>query len=390
MLITEQTHLEEFCAPLKTCDFITVDTEFLREKTYYPKLCLIQIGNPNGEAAAIDPLAHGLDLSPVYDLLSDEKILKVFHAGRQDLEIFFNLTGKVVAPLFDTQIAAMVCGYGDSVGYENLVRNITGNSLDKSVQYTDWSNRPLSEKQIDYALGDVTWLVEVYEKLAAELEKRGRTAWVFQEEEILADPATYANDPYEAWQRVKVKSPKPKTLAVLREIAAWRERRAQEKDLPKSWVMRDETLADMAAQMPKDVKHLKKIRNMPSDLAESRHGKMLLDLINVAINSNPKNWPQPKKKKPVPPSVSATVDILRMLLKIQAAQHDVATKLLSSTEDLEAIAMDDDADVPALKGWRFEVFGREALAVKKGALAVGLKGSKIVKYKVDAQTDLWD
>lgn len=189
---------------------------------------------------------------------------------------------------------------------------------------------------------------------------------------------------------MKVKSPKPKTLAVLREIAAWRERRAQEKDLPKSWVMRDETLADMAAQMPKDVKHLKKIRNMPSDLAESRHGKMLLDLINVAINSNPKNWPQPKKKKPVPPSVSATVDILRMLLKIQAAQHDVATKLLSSTEDLEAIAMDDDADVPALKGWRFEVFGREALAVKKGALAVGLKGTKIVKYKVNAQTDLWD
>ncbi|MCB9982562.1 MAG: ribonuclease D [Rhodospirillales bacterium] len=390
MLITEQTHLEEFCASLKGCDFITVDTEFLREKTYYPKLCLIQIGNPNGEAAAIDPLAHGLDLSPVYDLLSDEKILKVFHAGRQDLEIFFNLTGKVVAPLFDTQIAAMVCGYGDSVGYENLVRNITGNSLDKSVQYTDWSNRPLSEKQIDYALGDVTWLVEVYEKLAAELEKRGRTAWVFQEEEILADPATYANDPYEAWRRVKVKSPKPKTLAVLRELAAWRERRAQEKDLPKSWVMRDETLADMAAQMPKDVKHLKKIRNMSADMAEGRHGKMLLELINDAISSNPKNWPKPQKKKPVPSSVSATADILRMLLKIQAAEHGVATKLLSSTDDLEALAMDDAADIPALKGWRYEIFGREALAVKNGALAVGLKGSNIVKYKVGDQTDLWD
>jgi len=390
MLITEQQPLEEFCASLKSCEFITVDTEFLREKTYFPKLCLIQVGAPDGRAKAIDPVAGDLDLAPLYNLLFDKGILKIFHAARQDLEIFYNLTGKVVEPLFDTQIAAMVCGYGDSVGYENLVRNITGNGLDKSVQFTNWMNRPLSEKQINYALGDVTYLVDVYKHLAEELDKQGRTDWVFQEEKILNNPATYANDPYESWRRVKIKSPKPKTLAVLRELAAWREKRAQDKDLPKSWVMRDDTLADMAGQMPNNSGQLKKIRNMPGELAENHHGKKLLELIQKALNSDPKDWPQPKKKKPVPPQVAATIDILRMLLKVQCAEHGVATKLLTSTEELEMLAMSDDADVPALQGWRYEVFGKDALAVKKGELAVGLKGSKIVKYKVTHNTDIQD
>ena len=390
MLITEQQSLEEFCDSLKSCEFITVDTEFLREKTYYPKLCLIQVGAPDGTAKAIDPLEGELDLTPVFELLFDQNILKIFHAARQDLEIFFNLTGKVVEPLFDTQIAAMVCGYGDSVGYENLVRNITGNGLDKSVQFTNWSNRPLSEKQIHYALGDVTHLVDVYKHLSAELEKNGRTSWVFQEEEIMTDPATYENNPYEAWRRIKIKSPKPKTLAVLRELAAWREKRAQDKDLPRSWVLRDDTLADMAAQMPKNTGQMKKIRNMPSELAENHHGGKLITLIEKALNAPSKQWPQPKKKKPVPPHVSSTIDILRMLLKVQCAEHGVATKLLISTEDLEELALNDDADIPALKGWRYDVFGKDALAVKKGELAVGLKGSKVVKYKVDNATDVQD
>ncbi len=388
MLITEQRPLEEFCASLKSYEFITVDTEFLREKTYYPKLCLIQVGDPDGNAKAIDPVEGKLDLTPLYDLLFDPNILKIFHAARQDMEIFYNLTGKVVEPLFDTQIAAMVCGYGDSVGYENLVRNITGNGLDKSVQFTNWMNRPLSEKQLNYALGDVTYLVDVYKHLAAELDEQGRTDWVFQEEAILISPATYANDPYESWKRVKIKSPKPKTLAVLRELAAWREKRAQDKDLPKSWVLKDDTLADMAGQMPNNAGQLKKIRNMPGELAENHHGKKLLELIQKAMNSDPKDWPQPTKKKPVPPQVSATIDILRMLLKVQCAEHGVATKLLISTEDLEALAMNDEADIPALHGWRYEVFGEDALAVKKGELAVGLKGAKIVKYKVSSQTDI--
>ena len=257
MLITDQKALKGFCASLKSETFITVDTEFLREKTYYPKLCLIQIGAADGRAAAIDPLSDDIDLAPVYDLLFDEKILKIFHAARQDLEIFFNQTGKVVYPFFDTQIAAMVCGYGDSIGYENLVRNITGGQIDKSSQYTNWSNRPLSDKQVNYALGDVTHLVKVYEHLAEQLEKRGRTSWVFEEEAVLEDPATYDVDLNEMWRKIKVKSPKPQTLAVLRELAAWREARAQRKDLPKNWVMKDDTLADMAAQAPRDAKALK-------------------------------------------------------------------------------------------------------------------------------------
>ena len=390
MLITDQNALEEFYASLKGCPFITVDTEFLREKTYYPKLCLIQIGDPYGNAAAIDPFAEDIDLEPVFDLLFDQNILKIFHAARQDMEIFYNLTGKLPAPIFDTQIAAMVCGYGDSIGYENLVRNITGNGLDKSVQFTNWSHRPLSDKQINYALGDVTYLVGVYEHLAAELGKRGRTEWVFQEEEILNNPSTYENDPYEAWKRVKIKSPKPKNLAVLRELAAWREKRAQDKDLPKNWVLRDDTLADMAGQLPQNTGQLQKIRNMPPELAKNHHGEKLLGLIEETLKGNPEDWPQPKKKKPPPPSVTATIDILRMLLKVQCAEHGVATKLLISTEELEEFAMNDKPDVPALKGWRYDVFGRDALAVKKGELAVGLKKGKIVKYKVNGSTEIQD
>ncbi len=382
MLITEQKTLDAFCDSLKSCKFITVDTEFLREKTYFPKLCLIQMSGPDGKAAAIDPLVEGLDLAPVYNLLLDENILKVFHAGRQDLEIFYNLTNQVVTPIFDTQIAAMVCGYGDSVGYESLVRNIVQVQIDKSSQFTDWSRRPLSEKQLNYALGDVTHLIDIYKHLEQKLEAQGRTSWVFQEEEVLNDPETYNVDPYETWRRVKIKSPKPKNLAVLRELAAWREKRAQKRDLPKSWVLRDETLADIAGQMPTQMKQLKNIRNIPKDIEDRPMGRELLDVIKTAIESDPKDWPKVEKKKPMPPSVSATLDILKLLLKIEAAQSGVATKLIASSDDLEALAMSDDANVPALKGWRYELFGKDALALKKGQLAIGLKGSKIEKFKI--------
>jgi ribonuclease D len=388
-LITEQNHLNAFCATLKNCPFITLDTEFLREKTYYPKLCLIQISNPEGNAAAIDPLAENLDLSCIFELLLDQNILKVIHSGRQDLEIFFNLTGKVVKPIFDTQIAAMVCGYGDSVGYDSLVRDITGAQIDKSSQFTDWSRRPLSERQIEYALGDVTHLIKVYKHLAAELEKRGRTAWVFEEEEILTNPKTYENDPMLAWERIKIKTPKPKTLAVLRELAAWREQQAQQRNIPKAWILRDETLADMAAQMPKTPAQMKKIRNIPGDWPDNAYGKTLLDLIARTSESNPQHWPQPEKRKPLSPALAATVDILRMLMKIQCAEQGVATKLLASTEDLEAIAADDNAAVPAMRGWRYEIFGREALALKHGKLAIGLQGAKIVKYGINDDSQIY-
>lgn len=387
MIITTSQGVADFCRSLSQNSFITVDTEFLREKTYYPKLCLVQLSGPDKEARAIDPLVKGIDLSPLYDLLADTRILKVFHAARQDLEIFYNLTGKVVSPVFDTQIAAMVCGYGDSVGYNNLVHDITGKGIDKSAQFMDWSHRPLTERQIDYALGDVTHLCDVYVHLAKKLEHQNRVSWVLQEEEILNNPSTYSNDPYEAWKRIKLRSPSRKTLAVLREVAAWREKAAQERDIPKSWMMRDETLADLASQAPRTAEELQKIRNMPKDHANGRIGEALLEAIRKALNAPKDEWPQVEKRKSMPPQAAATLDILKMLLKIQSSEHGVAAKLIATQDDLEAIVMDDEADVPALKGWRREVFGEDALALKAGRLAIGLSGDRITKFPVSSLQD---
>lgn len=380
-ILTSTDQLSELCHKLAKCPFITIDTEFLREKTYYPKLCLIQVSSPDKDAYAIDPLSNDMDLSPLFSLLENRNVLKVFHAGRQDMEIFFNLTGKVALPFFDTQIAAMVCGHGDSIGYENLVRSINGASIDKSSQFTDWSLRPLSEKQLSYALGDVTHLCDVYLHLKAELEKRGRTAWLEQEEEIMADPRTYQNDPYESWKRIKLRSPKPRSLAALREVAAWREKQAQKRDIPKTWIMRDDVLADMAGQIPTTKKQLAKIRNLSNDTAEGRIGDQLLEAIHKALESPKESWPQPEKRDMLPPTAQATVDVLKMLLKIQSTENEVAAKLIASTADLESIALNDQADVPALKGWRHDVFGKDALALKNGKLAIGLKKGKITKFK---------
>jgi ribonuclease D len=383
MIITDQQELELLCQKLSACPFITIDTEFLRERTYYPKLCLIQVSGPDQQAAAIDPIEGKMDLSPLFEILLNPKILKILHAGRQDLEIFYRLTGKVIGPFFDTQIAAMVCGYGDSVGYENLVRDITGASLDKSVQFTDWSKRPLSQRQVDYALGDVIHLVKIYEHMVEDLEKKGRTSWVFQEEEILADPATYANNPQESWRRIKLRSPKPKTLAVLRELAAWRETQAQKRDMPRTWLVRDETLADMAAQSPRTVEQLKKIRGFNSDQADGHIGKTILELIEKAVNSDKETWPKIPERKIIPPQAQATIEVLKLLLKVECVQHHVAPKLVADSEDLERIAMEDNPDVPALKGWRYDVFGKDALELKAGKIAIGLKNNKITKHKVE-------
>ncbi len=381
-VLSTSEEILKFCETLHGVPYITVDTEFLREKTYYPKLCLIQISGPDKEAKAIDPLIDGIDLSPVYTLLQNPDIIKVFHAGRQDIEIFYNLTGKVVSPIFDTQIAAMVCGYGDSIGYEKLIRDVSGAAIDKSSQYTDWSNRPLSEKQINYALGDVTHLCDAYLHLKAELEKRGRTHWVQEEEEFLTDPALYENDPYKAWERIKIRSPKSKTLAVLREIAALREMQAQKRDVPKSWIMRDDTLADMAGQAPRNKAQMAKIRNVSKDMAEGKVGEKLLKAIERALDTPKETWPKPTKRKQLSPSASATIDILKMLLKMQSTENEVAAKIIASGDDIEAIALSDEADVPALKGWRREVFGEDALAVKNGKLAIGLKDGKIIKFNL--------
>ncbi len=381
-IITKSEDVKAFCEELSKHEYITIDTEFLREKTYYPKLCLVQLSTPDKYAKAIDPLADGINLEPLFELLANKNVLKIFHSGRQDLEIFYNLTGKVVEPFFDTQIAAMVCGYGDSVGYENIVRQVTGEQVDKSSQFTNWSLRPLSDKQITYALGDVTHLCDVYISLKAELEKRGRVNWVAQEERILTNPATYANDPYKAWERIKIRSPKPKSLAILRELAAWREVTAQKRDIPKPWIIRDDALSDMANQAPRDKNQLAKIRNISKEMAEGRTGKQMLEVIAKALNAPKDSWPEPKKKEPMPSSAMAVADILKMLLKIQSAEHDVAAKIIASAADIEAIAVNDEADVPALKGWRREVFGAEAIAVKHGKLAIGLKDGKITKFDI--------
>ena len=379
MLITEQSDLEAFCASLENQKFITVDTEFLREKTYYPKLCLIQISDEEKNAAAVDVLAEGLDLEPVFALLRDEAILKIFHAGRQDLEIFYQLMEEIPQPIFDTQIAAMVCGYGEQVGYENLIRQTTGHQVDKSSQFTNWSYRPLSEKQITYAIGDVTHLVDAYLHLSKELEKRGRTAWVFEEEEIMNDPATYVIKPEEAWKRVKMRKVKPKTLAIVQKLAAWREGRAQAKDLPKSWVMKDDTLMDLANQAPHDEKGLKKIRGLANAYTNGGHAKDLLGMIRDVSRIKPADLPEQEKKKGLSPSQAAVADVLKLLLKIQAAEHDVAAKLIASKDDVEALAVGDGEGTAVMKGWRYEVFGKDAVALKAGELTLGLDGCTIVK-----------
>jgi len=386
MLITNQKELVAFCASVAQEEFITVDTEFLREKTYYPKLCLIQIGAVDGRAAAIDPLAEGIDLEPVFELLYDENILKIFHAARQDLEIFYNLTQKVPSPIFDTQIAAMVCDFGDSVGYESLVKQVTGHQLDKSSQFTNWSHRPLSQKQIDYALGDVTHLVKVYQALVEKLERNGRTDWVFQEEKILNSPETYRNDPDKAWKRIKARGAKPKALVVLKALAAWREEKAQKRNIPKPWVMRDETLVDLAHQAPRKPEQLKKIRNISKEIVGGKTGGVLITIIQDALKTDPASWPSVAKKKAPSADVSAKSEILGMVLKIKAAEHGLAARLIASKDDLLHLAEHfeaDGCDSPVLSGWRHEIFGQDAVQVLQGKLAIGLKNGKINAFQID-------
>ncbi|MCK5373732.1 MAG: ribonuclease D [Alphaproteobacteria bacterium] len=381
-IITDSDELAAFCKELAQEEFITIDTEFLREKTYYPKLCLIQLSSPDKTACAVDPLAKGIDISPLFDLLQNKAVLKVFHAARQDLEIFYNLMGCVATPIFDTQVAAMACGYGDSISYEKLVNNIASIQIDKSSQFTDWSIRPLSNKQVKYALGDVTHLCDVYKNLHTKLKKKDRCSWVIMEEEILNNPDTYKNDPYKAWERIKIRSPRSRSLAVLRELAALREQQAQKRNIPKNWVIRDDTLADMANQVPHDKKQLMKIRNISKDVVDGRFGDLILKAIEAALTSPKETWPVPQKKTALSPNVIITIDILKMLLKIESTEHGVAAKIIASSEDIKAIALDDNALVPALKGWRREIFGEDALAVKHGLLAIAVKDGKITKIPV--------
>lgn len=382
MIIQTQDQLNTLCAALSTCPYLTIDTEFLRDKTYFSKLCLLQMAGPGVDAAAIDPLLPGLDWEPVRALMANENVLKVFHAARQDLEIFYHLYKVLPTPIYDTQVAAMVCGFGDQVAYNALVRELTGHELEKNAQFTDWSRRPLSPKQIRYALDDVVYLREVYEKLHARLVKQGREQWVFEEMSILNSPRTYQNPPEESWKRIKVRSDKSDVLMVLKALAAWREEQAVARDIPRSRILKDETIADIAMYKPRDEDSLLQIRSLPSDIARGKIGKHVLEIVNAALDSPRENWPKMPRREAFPKNAQGTLEMLKMLLRINCAEEDVAAKLVADSDDLEAIATESNPDVPAMHGWRFEMFGKDALDLKAGKIALRLEKGRVKKVAV--------
>ena len=375
-LITTTDELAAICARMARHPFITVDTEFLRETTYYPLLCVAQIASAD-EAAVIDALAPGIDLKPFFDLMADEKLIKVFHAARQDIEIVWNMAKISPHPIFDSQVAAMVLGYGDSISYDQLVQRITGDVLDKSNRFTDWTRRPLTDAQTTYALSDVTHLRDVYIKLAADLAKRGRTSWVEAEMGVLTSPETYRADPANAWERLKTRVRKPKELAVLMEIAAWREREAQTRDVPRSRVLKDDVLGDIATQAPTTIEKLGHLRSLPKGFERSRWGEAIVEAVQRGVDRDPKTLPRFERFKPAQ-NGAATVELLKVLLRMTAESHGVAAKVIATVDELDRIAADDDADVPAMKGWRRELFGEKAIALKAGKLALAVDKGRVV------------
>jgi ribonuclease D len=375
-LITTTAELAAVCGRMARHPFVTVDTEFLRETTYYPLLCVAQMASPD-EAVVIDALANGIDLGPFFDLMTNENVVKVFHAARQDIEIVWNMAKKIPHPVVDTQVAAMVLGYGDSISYDQLVQRITGDTLDKSHRFTDWTRRPLSEAQITYALSDVTHLRAVYLRLAEDLDNRKRTDWVEAEMNVLTSPETYRMDPERAWERLKSRVRKPKDLAVMMEIAAWREREAQTRDVPRSRVLKDDALGDISVQAPTSIERLGSLRSLPKGFERSRWGEQIVDAVKRGLARDPKTLPKLDRFRAAPRG-AATVELLKVLLRMTAERHGVAAKVIATVDDLDRIAADDEADVPALKGWRRELFGAKALALKHGKLALAVEKGRVV------------
>jgi len=374
--ITTTAELQTFCERISDAAFIAVDTEFMRETTYWPKLCLVQVAAP-AVAAVIDPLAEGLDLSPLLPVLANPKIEKVFHAARQDVEIFNNL-GVIPKPLFDTQVAGMAAGFGEQIAYDALVRQMLRVDLDKSSRFTDWARRPLSDSQLTYAMADVTHLAELYPILRERLEKAGRLAWVMEEMASLTDPAVYDSDPENAWRRLKPRKLQPKYLAVLRAVAAWRERTAQFRDQPRGRILKDEAIDEIATQQPVDADALNRLRSAPKGFAGSRFGQEVLDAVKTALKDPESYAPVIERNGAAPsPASGAIVELLKVLLKARAEDAGVAAKLIATVSDLEKIAGDDNADTPALAGWRREAFGADALRLKRGELALVLDGARV-------------
>ncbi len=383
-IVTTTAALAAACERLSNADYVTIDTEFIRETTYWPLLCLAQLGGPD-EALAVDALADGLDLAPLFELLADPGTLKVFHAGSQDVEIFYHLAGVVPAPMFDTQIAAMVCGFGDSAGYETLVSKLTGESLDKHSRFTDWRRRPLTDRQLRYALGDVTHLRVVYDKLSARLKKTGREGWVAEEMAVLTNPDTYASHPEEAWKRLKIRSSERRFLGLVRALAAWRDREAQSRDLTRNRVLRDEVLMGIAAHPPGNATELGAIRGVTKGFADSKGGKFLLAAVADALALPDSDLPKRKRNKPPSASVGPTIDLLKVLLKMKCENHGVAPKMVASGSDLEQIASGNGVATRAMSGWRHEIFGADAARLVAGEIALGAgprAGVEVVERQV--------
>ncbi len=384
-IITDSQAVAAFCARQQGADFVAVDTEFMRERTYWPILCLVQVAGPE-EAVAIDALEPGIDLAPLLALMADERTLKVFHAARQDVEIFFNLMGAVPSPLFDTQIAAMVCGFGDAASYETLVGKLAHASLDKSSRFTDWSHRPLSERQIHYALADVVHLRTVYERLLLLLAENGRTTWFAEEMAALVEPALYRADPAEAWRRFRLRGRvEQRFFAVLRGVGAWREAAAQQRNLPRGRIVKDEAVLEIASHAPKTIEALGRTRSLGKGVAEGKLGGEILDAIRRGLGAAGSILPPTTVRAETPPGIGPLLELLRVLLKHRCEEHRVAQKLIASADDLEAIAADDRAAVPALSGWRYDIFGKDALALKHGRLALTVRDNHIALVEPSRQ-----
>jgi ribonuclease D len=375
-LITTTSDLEAVCERMARHAFVTIDTEFLRETTYYPLLCVAQMAIAD-EAVVIDALSPELDLAPFLALMTNERVLKVFHAARQDIEIVWHRTKSVPHPIFDTQVAAMVLGYGDSISYDQLVQRLTGDVLDKSLRFTDWSRRPLSAAQIAYAISDVTHLRDVFLALSADLKKRGRSEWVGEEMEILTSPDTYRMEPETAWERLKTRVRKPKELAVLIEVAAWREREAQTRDVPRGRVLKDEAVGDIATHAPTTAEKLGGLRSLPRGFERSKWGGDVLAAVKRGLARDPAELPRLDRPRHAV-NGSATVELLKVLLRMTSERHGVAAKVIATVDDLERISADDRADVPALRGWRRDMFGEKAIALKHGRLALAVDNGRVV------------
>jgi ribonuclease D len=385
-LIKTQNELDSVVRELAKSEFVTVDTEFIRETTFWPELCLIQMAAP-GVTALVDPLAAGIDLTPFFELMANEAVTKVFHAARQDIEIIFHRGGLIPHPVFDTQVAAMVCGFGDSVSYDQLVQKTTGVRLDKSSRFTDWRYRPLSDKQLEYAVADVTHLIDVYHHLKAELERENRAHWLNEEMEVLTSRQTYDPHPEDAWKRLKMRLRKPQELAIVQAVAAWREREARERNVPRGRVLKDDAIYEIAQQGPRDATALGRLRTTPKGWERSSTATALLTVVNAALGMPKDEMPKLPKLPQSQEGSSAASELLKVLLRMVAEAEGVAAKVLASSDDIDRLAADgEDADVPALHGWRREVFGDRALQLVRGEIALKFEKRKITVFETSKQT----